>query len=111
MNEKPERFKGHTPGPWHLEDHGHTFIVSKPGDGYITRKVCVMDGSTMAAFAQKANAELIAAAPSLLAENERLREIVARWANHHRGCGMVIGNLCNCGLDTAINALRRVADG
>ena len=53
----------HTPGPWTLEDHGYKFIVSKPGDGYITRDVCRMDASTMAAFAQEANARLIAAAP------------------------------------------------
>lgn len=56
----------HTPGPWTLEDHGYKFIVSKPGDGYITREVCRMDGSTMAAFHQKGNARLIAAAPDLL---------------------------------------------
>jgi hypothetical protein len=56
----------HTPGPWSLEDRGTKFIVSKPGDGYITREVCRMDSSTMAAFAQEANARLIAAAPDLL---------------------------------------------
>ena len=51
----------HTPGPWVLENRGYKFIVSKPGDGYITRDVCRMDASTMSAFEQEANARLIAA--------------------------------------------------
>ena len=55
----------HTPGPWDLDVRGYTFIVSG-GIGYITRDVCRMDASTMAAFEQKANARLIAAAPDLL---------------------------------------------
>ena len=57
----------HTPGPWLLEDRIIKYIISKPGDGYITRDVCRLDSSTMAAFAQEANALLIAAAPELLA--------------------------------------------
>ena len=56
----------YTPKPWTLDTRGYTFIVSKRGDGYITRDVCRMDGSTMAAFHQKGNARLIAAAPDLL---------------------------------------------
>lgn len=62
----------HTPGPWDLEDHGYKYVISKPGEGYITRDVCRMDGSTMAAFDQKANARLIAAAPELLAALKEL---------------------------------------
>lgn len=56
----------HTPGPWKLDDRGYKYIVHKPGDGYITRDICRMDSSTMAAFAQEANARLIVAAPELL---------------------------------------------
>ena len=56
----------HTPGPWKLEDFAWTQIVSKPGNGYITRDICRLDASTMAAFEQRANARLIAAAPELL---------------------------------------------
>jgi hypothetical protein len=63
----------HTPGPWTLEDHGYTYIVSKPGDGYITRDVCRMDGSTTSAFNQKANAHLIVAAPEMLAALKEAR--------------------------------------
>ena len=62
----------HTPGPWVLENRGYKFIVSKPDDGYITRDVCRMDASTMSAFAQEANARLIAAAPLLY---EALKDI------------------------------------
>jgi hypothetical protein len=61
-----------TPGPWRLADHSYTFIISKPGDGYITRDVCRMDASTMSAFQQKANAHLIAAAPELYEALEEL---------------------------------------
>ena len=57
----------HTPGPWRLEKRGGTYIVDKPGDGYITRDVCRMDASTMSAFHQDGNARLITAAPDLLA--------------------------------------------
>lgn len=64
----------HTPGPWSLNDRGYTYIISKPSDGYITRDVCRMDGSTMAAFDQKANAHLIAAAPDMLAALKEVRE-------------------------------------
>ncbi len=56
----------HTPAPWVLEDRGYKFIVHKSGDGYITRDICRMDSSTMAAFNQEANARLIAAAPDML---------------------------------------------
>lgn len=55
----------HTPGPWKLEDAGYKFIISKPGNGYITRDVCRMDSSTMAAFEYEANARLISVAPEL----------------------------------------------
>ena len=56
----------HTPGPWRLDNRGTTYIVDKPGDGYITRDICRMDSSTMSAFHQEGNARLIAAAPDLL---------------------------------------------
>lgn len=54
-----------TPGPWELEDRAIKYIIHKPGEGHITRDICRMDSSTMAAFSQKANAHLIAAAPDL----------------------------------------------
>ena len=73
----------HTPGPWSLKDCGYKFIVSKTGDGYITRDVCRMDGSTMAAFAQEANARLIAAAPDLLAVVKQMQSALSRCFGAH----------------------------
>ena len=51
-----------TPGPWEFEDVGHKYVVSKSGDGWISREVCKLDGSTMSAFRQKENGPFIAAA-------------------------------------------------
>lgn len=51
-----------TPGPWEFEDVGYKYVVSKSGDGYISREVCKLDGSTMSAFRQKENGPFIAAA-------------------------------------------------
>ena len=62
----------HSPAPWKLEDRGIKYIVSAPGNGYITRDVCRLDGSTMAAFEQRANAVLISLAPELL-------DLLERW--------------------------------
>ena len=64
----------HTPGPWRLDNRGTTYIVDKPGDGYITRDICRMDSSTMSAFHQEGNARLIAAAPDLL-------DALQQWAH------------------------------
>jgi hypothetical protein len=69
----------YTPGPWSLVDRGYTYIVSG-GIGYITRDVCRMDGSTMAALEQRANARLIAAAPATLEALELVRSIIAEGA-------------------------------
>jgi hypothetical protein len=70
--------KGYTPGPWAIDERGFTFIIHKPGDGYITRDVCRMDGSTMAAFDQRANARLIASAPEMVDTITRLKDEIAR---------------------------------
>lgn len=72
----------HTPGPWTLEDRGYKFIVHKPGDGYITRDVCRMDSSTMAAFSQEANARLISAAPDLLKALKETAKFLEMAFNH-----------------------------
>lgn len=62
----------HSPAPWKLEDRGYKYIVSVPGNGFVTRDVCRMDGSTMAAFEQRANAVLISLSPELL-------DLLERW--------------------------------
>ena len=55
-----DKFAGHTPKPWSLrkDEHG-LFMVA-------------WHGMVIAQFIDKTNAELIRAAPELLAENERL---------------------------------------
>ena len=73
----------HTPGPWVSEDRGYKCIVHKPGGGYITRDVCRMDGSTMAAFEQGANAALIAAAPELLSALKDARRKLAWFTDSY----------------------------
>lgn len=73
----------HTPGPWKVEHRGYKYIVSKSSDGYITRDVCRMDGSTMAAFAQEANARLIASAPDLLDALKLARSIIGHPDDAH----------------------------
>ena len=73
----------HTPGPWTVEHRGYKYIVSRPNEGYITRDVCRLDGSTMSALNQYANALLIAAAPDLL---WLLREFREDYAFKLPGC-------------------------
>lgn len=73
----------HTPGPWRLEKRGGTYIVDKPGDGYITRDVCRMDASTMSAFHQDGNARLITAAPDLLKALEDMVICFERFEDTH----------------------------
>lgn len=58
---------------WVLKDYGYKYIVEATGDGYITRDICRLDGSTMSAFDQRANAKLIASAPDLLEFAEEVR--------------------------------------
>jgi hypothetical protein len=53
----------HTPGPWVFNETVPRMVSSK--QGYITRDICRLDGSTMQAFEQDANARLIAAAPKM----------------------------------------------
>lgn len=74
MTDKPELdlsvFDGHTPGPW----KAHT---SDPDDGHDCYEI-TRGGEYIASVAWQlgADATLIAAAPDLLAEVRRLREIV-----------------------------------
>lgn len=59
---------GHTPGPWRAGDAGHT-VFGQPRDGRAPEMI--------AQRVAPANAQLIARAPELLAEVERLRGAVA----------------------------------
>jgi hypothetical protein len=72
-----KKFEGFTPGPWQVDDPNCEMvqIMSEPFDyicdceGYF--KVTLPDSQI------RANAQLIAAAPELLAENEKLRAELA----------------------------------
>ena len=66
MSEKPDQFKGYTPGPWRIRAERYKFIRVYATLGGIAH-LDTVDSEGME------NARLIAAAPSLLAENERLK--------------------------------------
>lgn len=67
--------------PWVVVDAGYKFIVEAPGDGYVTRDVCRMDGSTMASFYQKENAAVIEEAGAVWCETGMTpRQLQARIA-------------------------------
>ncbi len=56
-----ERF---TEGPWEY-DPSIPHLIRAPKSGWITRDICRLDGSTMAAFNQRANGFLITASPTM----------------------------------------------
>jgi hypothetical protein len=62
-----QKFAGHTPGPWEISTYPYNNVRTE-NDG-----ICVFSGD----YTTDANAALIAAAPSLLAEVERLQAVNA----------------------------------
>lgn len=75
-----EEFKGHTPGPWSVHiDQGQTVRVVSDDKSKYHRliPVCTPYSLDQNPEMMPANAALIAAAPDLLAENERLRAAIA----------------------------------
>lgn len=62
------QFDGHTPGPWHTHDGARMPVVVRSDDERTVVMCYDHDGQD-----EEANAALIAAAPSLLAECRRLR--------------------------------------
>ena len=94
------KYEGHTPGPWKYIDgailsdkinsHGNWHIAIIPEN--TNDPDC--SESNPYSKEDKANARLIAAAPDLLAENERLKELLFRARNvfmgmHTKGAGVV----------------------
>lgn len=70
----PAKYEGHTPGPWSIEANKKSFTVGTPKDklgSYMFAEIVAKGIQT------QANARLIADAPALLADNERLREALA----------------------------------
>jgi hypothetical protein len=88
----PDPTEGHTPGPWEVEKlrdgYGYA-VVTEAGGCYIAPHIGVGSGSYDSTSAaedteRSANAALIALAPVLKAENEKLRaalQAVAEFAN------------------------------
>ncbi len=70
------KHSGFTPGPWRTS---HGVVLVGPGGG--TTIARAYDRGDKKGEEHLANARLIAAAPDLLAENERLRELLERAAN------------------------------
>ncbi|EPK3356471.1 hypothetical protein JAG45_002235 [Providencia rettgeri] len=70
-------FKG-TPAPWDVDDCGHYYDIIRKGDnslGYME----LLDSKKFGKEISAANAHLISAAPELLSELIRLRNIVASY--------------------------------
>ena len=68
-----EQFNGHTPGPWDvIHDSRNDVVISHGGE----ETVCRLPHYPLFSNAQFKNAHLIAAAPDLLDEVERLQQMV-----------------------------------
>ena len=80
------RFDGHTPGPWDVFDYDGQYVaVARRSGAYVAQ--CSGISATIEGEQLRSNAELCAAAPTLLAEvralraeRERLREALDRIA-------------------------------
>ena len=79
-----EQFDGHTPGPWdyQIPETGDNNIVDKEGE-FVAQVANREDGK---------NAQLIAAAPDLLAEVKRLREALSTCLWHAETDGTSFGS-------------------
>ena len=78
MSEKPDQFKGHTPGPWRVANG----VQIRSHRDQIAKVWMMRNGEG------NANAALIAAAPSLLADNERLTADNERLRDELRQSGI-----------------------
>lgn len=75
----------HTPGPWFLHREGcSTVYVEARLQGSMIQEVAACGPTAAGPDQQMANAELIARAPDLLAENERLRDVIDVLTNDIR---------------------------
>lgn len=66
-----DQFAGHTLGPWHTCDDGNC------GCGHILTSDSILTAFTAGTLNSRNNQRLIAAAPNLLAEVKRLRDVVS----------------------------------
>lgn len=103
MSDRYTKYEGHTPGPWsYYEDS--CAECRRTG----TAEYCIVepDGGDHGQFSNEADARLIADAPTLLAENKRLREALEKYGRHTGTCNSHGGKDCNCGWDRARAALQ-----
>ena len=77
----------HTPGPWLIAESDKRFVYALNERGFNRFSACVQDAHTDVAELH-ANASLIAAAPEMLAELERLAESFG-WPSDHPACILI----------------------
>lgn len=65
----------HTPGPWHIDASKSFYVFAS---GALAEQAGVTHGPFICNASSQANAALIAQAPDLLAERDRLRQINAQ---------------------------------
>lgn len=92
-------FVGHTPGPWVHYDAGEQRHDIQAIGKTVARVYCI-DGDEAAA--DRANAALLAAAPTLLAQRDALAEALYRLANAADWAAI---NLTGAGIESARAAL------
>ena len=104
----------HTPGPWRVEPRpmlGQIAIYSDDPHGMDpkteTNLICAMHNGPVNA----ANAALIASAPDLLAERDRLRAVNAELVAALRAISCIAGNLPDDRLESRTGANDAVARG
>ena len=88
-----EQFNGHTPGPWTVDVHkvGENISALLIESDMTTHSNCVLAEVEVENKYAEADAQLIAAAPELLAEVERLRQAFL-IATGHVGYGNHLGH-------------------
>ena len=102
------KLKGHTPGPYVVIEN-----PNKPGDYYVAREsgVCLWDDT--GSILNKADAELLAASPDLLAEVVRLREAYAEphevIRKNHKTDETIRGGMATIYLQKSLDEADRIA--
>lgn len=93
----------HTPGPWHIGMNPGPFIYGPKGE-----EVARVNSELNDAAENRANAALIARAPDLLADNERLAEAVLHEAKLFESASKALDR-CNSENERLREALREIA--
>jgi hypothetical protein len=87
-----------TPGPWRLDEFGNVSTENKVGRRYLL--IAQLNKAGLLAGQSYANGKLIASAPTLKAENERLREALELVRPHvDLGQACLNGSYCAAKID------------